>query len=145
MKRHLITSFVYLLLGAAAGVFYREFTKWNNYTGVTALGKMHPHLIALGCLLFLALYFGLKDETILKNKKYQAFYILFNIGLPGTVLMMLVRGITEVKAVALSKGGDLAISGIAGLFHVTLAAGLVCLFLALFDLEKAKKAQKVEK
>ena len=35
------------------GVFYREFTKLNGYTGVTALGKVHTHLFLLGMVMFL--------------------------------------------------------------------------------------------
>jgi nitric oxide reductase large subunit len=142
MKRNLITAFVYLLLGAAFGVFYREFTKWNGYTGVTALAATHPHLIALGMLVFLALYFGLKDDPILQNKKFKIFYIVYNIGLPGMVMMMLVRGILQVKGISVSTGIDGMIQGIAGVFHIMVGASLVLLFLALFDREKAKKLQK---
>ena len=42
----------------AGGVFYREFTKYNGFTGMTALGKVHTHLFLLGMLVFLvvALY-----------------------------------------------------------------------------------------
>ena len=58
--------------------------------------------------------------------------------------MMLIRGILQVKAVSLSTGIDGMIQGVAGLFHITLAAGIVFLFLALFErqksLEKANKA-----
>lgn len=144
MKRNLVTSFVYLLGGLSFGVFYREFTKWNGFVGKTTLAACHPHLIALGMLLFLALYFGLKDEPILKSWKFKTFFIVYNIGLPGTVIMMLIRGILQVKAVSLSTGIDGMIQGVAGLFHITLAAGIVFLFLALFEgqksLEKANKA-----
>jgi len=142
MKRNLTTSFIYLILGLAFGVFYREFTKWNNFTGVTTLGAMHPHLIALGMLLFLSLYFGLKDDAVLHTTKFKLFYILYNIGLPGMVCMMLVRGILQVKGIVPNAGMNGMISGIAGAFHITLATGIIFLFLALFDREKAKKLQK---
>jgi len=36
----------------SGGVFYREFTKWNGFTGVT-LGKVHAHLFLLGMIVFL--------------------------------------------------------------------------------------------
>jgi hypothetical protein len=142
-KRNLITAFVYLIAGLCFGVFYREFTKWNGFSGITSLGFAHPHLIALGMLLFLGLYFGLKDSEVLKSWKYKTFYIVYNIGLPGTVIMMLVRGILQVKGISvaassLSAGMDGMISGIAGVFHITMATGLIFLFLALLEGEKKK-------
>jgi hypothetical protein len=136
MKKNLIVSFIYLIAGLGAGVFYREFTKWNNYTGVTSLGFAHPHLIALGMLLFLALYFGLKEDPIFKSWKYKTFFITYNIGLPGMVIMMTVRGILQVKTVALSAGIDGMLQGVAGLFHITMAVGIIFLFLALFERQK---------
>jgi hypothetical protein len=142
MKKNLVTSFVYLIAGLCFGVFYREFTKWNAFTGTTALAFCHPHLIALGMLLFLALYFGLKDEPILKSWKFKTFFIVYNIGLPGTVILMLVRGILQVEGTALSAGIDGMIQGVAGLFHITLAVGIVFLFLALF--ERQKSLQKAD-
>lgn len=140
MKRNLMTSFGYLIAGLCAGVFFREFTKWNNFGGTTALGFAHPHLIGLGMLLFLALYFGLKDDPVMAGWKYKTFFIVYNVGLPGTVLMMLVRGVLQVLGTSLSAGIDGMISGIAGVFHITMAAGLVFLFLALFDRQKAEKS-----
>jgi hypothetical protein len=142
-KRNLITAFVYLIAGLCFGVFYREFTKWNGFNGITALGFAHPHLIALGMLLFLGLYFGLKDVDVLKSWKYKTFYIVYNIGLPGTVILMLVRGILQVEGMSvangnLSSGIDGMISGVAGVFHITMATGLVFLFLALLEGEKKK-------
>lgn len=142
MKRNLVTSFIYLIAGLSFGVFYREFTKWNAFTLKTALAACHPHLIALGMLLFLALYFGLKDEPILKSRKFKTFFIVYNIGLPGTVIMMLVRGILQVKGTALSAGIDGMIQGVAGLFHISLAAGIIFLFLALFERQKSLQKAK---
>lgn len=137
MKRNLVAAFAYLLAGLSVGVFHREFTKWNSFSGKTVLAASHPHLIALGMLLFLALYFALKEETILKSWKYKTFFIVYNIGLPGTVVMMVVRGILQVKAITLPSGIDAMIQGIAGLFHITMAIGLIFLFLALFERQKS--------
>ena len=41
MKKYLNFAFAYAILAMAGGVFYREFTKWNAFTGATALGKVH--------------------------------------------------------------------------------------------------------
>ena len=35
MKKLYTTARIYLILGLTAGVFYREFTKFNNFTGTT--------------------------------------------------------------------------------------------------------------
>ena len=50
MKKYLNISLVYGIAAMVGGVFYREFTKWNGFTGVTALGKVHAHLFLLGML-----------------------------------------------------------------------------------------------
>ena len=50
MKKYLNISFIYAIAAMAGGVFYREFTKFSGYTGVTALSKVHPHLFLLGML-----------------------------------------------------------------------------------------------
>ena len=38
------TAFTYALLAMAGGVFYREFTKFNAFSGVTALGLSLIHI-----------------------------------------------------------------------------------------------------
>lgn len=53
MKKYLNLSLIYAVAAMVGGVFYREFTKFNEFTGVTALGKVHTHLFLLGMVLFL--------------------------------------------------------------------------------------------
>ena len=53
MKKYINLSLIYAISGLLAGLFYREFTKWNGFTGVTTLGKVHTHLFMLGMFLFL--------------------------------------------------------------------------------------------
>lgn len=53
MKKYLNISLIYAIAAMAGGVFYREFTKFNNYTEATALGKVHTHLFLLGMVIFL--------------------------------------------------------------------------------------------
>lgn len=139
MKKNLIISAVYLACGLAFGVFFREFTKWNDFSAFTVLGVGHAHLLVLGTLLFLVLTFGLRENPILKSWKYKTFLWVYDIGLAGTATMMLVRGVLEVKAATLTNGQNLMVSGIAGLFHIALATGLVFLFLSLFQMMKEEK------
>ena len=75
MKKLVNTSFIYLILSLISGVFYREFTKFNGYTGKTALGVMHTHFFILGVLIFLILALFVKDhEDRLNAKKLNRFY-----------------------------------------------------------------------
>ena len=50
MKKYLNISLGYAIAAMLGGVFYREFTKWNEFTGVTTLGKVHTHLFLLGMI-----------------------------------------------------------------------------------------------
>ena len=57
----------------AGGVFYREFTKFNGYTGVTALGKVHTHLFLLGMLVFLVVALFATHNDLKKIGAFRAF------------------------------------------------------------------------
>ncbi len=132
MKKYLITACVYMGLGLAFGVFFREFTKMNDFVGVTSLGKTHLHALVLGMMFFLVAALFESRFNIRKSKLEKWFYIIYNVGLGILLTMLLARGIWQVKGVALSDGANGAISGIAGLGHVILAAGLVLFFIILF-------------
>ena len=49
-KKYFNLALIYATAAMIGGVFYREFTKWNGFTGATALGKVHTHLFILGIL-----------------------------------------------------------------------------------------------
>ena len=101
MKKLINTALVYLIAGAAAGVFFREFTNFAQFTGQTTLGLMHPHLLVLGFAVFLiATLFALQDDFT-GDKLFKPFYIVYNVGLVVTVCMMLVRGVVEVTGAPL--------------------------------------------
>ena len=117
MKKLINTALVYLIAGAAAGVFFREFTNFAQFTGQTTLGLMHPHLLVL--------VFALQDDFT-GDKLFKPFYIVYNVGLVVTVCMMLVRGVVEVTGAPLAMP-DAAISGIAGIGHILIGVGLVLL------------------
>lgn len=126
MKRLINTALVYLIAGAAAGVFFREFTKFSQFDGTTVLGFMHPHLLVLGFAIFLiATLFALADDYT-HDKLFMPFYIVYNVGLIVTVCMMFVRGVAEVTGAPLVLP-DAALSGIAGLGHIMVGVGLVLL------------------
>lgn len=55
MKKYANSALVYAILAMVGGVFYREFTKFNGFTGTTSLGFVHTHYFALGMIGFLLL------------------------------------------------------------------------------------------
>ncbi len=131
MKKYLNLAMGYAIAAMAGGVFYREFTKWNHFSGITMLSKVHAHLFMLGMMVFLLVALFSRQMDLEKEKSFRRFFLIYNIGLPLTVLMMLVRGIIQVKETALSAGADAAISGIAGIGHILLSIGLLLLLVTL--------------
>ena len=122
MKKLLNTAFIYALAAMAGGVFYREFTKFNGFSGRTALGLVHTHLFLLGTMFFLLAALFSKELDWARGRNFRLFYGLYNTGLCVTA---------QVLALPLSRGMDAAISGVAGLGHICLGAGLVVFFLSL--------------
>ena len=55
MKRYMNTAILYAILAMVGGVFYREFTTFNGFTGKTALSVVHTHYFMLGMVFFLLL------------------------------------------------------------------------------------------
>lgn len=131
MKKFANLSIVYAVLALAGGVFYREFTKFNGFEGGTSLGFVHPHYLVLGALFFVVLMILEKNFQV--SRKLGRLLVPYQIGLNLSVVMMLVRGATQVLAVPLSAGADAAISGIAGLGHIILGVSLVMVLFKVRD------------
>lgn len=72
MKKLLNTAFIYALAAMAGGVFYREFTKFNGFSGRTALGLVHTHLFLLGTVFFLLAALFSKELDWAREKKLPA-------------------------------------------------------------------------
>lgn len=120
-------SFIYAIVAMCGGVFYREFTRMNDFVGTTSLAFVHLHLFVLGTVVFLILSLFEQQFSITKSKFFKPFFILYNVGLPLMVAMFCVRGIMQV----VGYDGGAMISGIAGLTHITLGTGIIFLFLTL--------------
>ena len=136
MKKYLNISFAYAIAAMAGGVFYREFTKFNGYTGVTALGKVHTHLFLLGMLAFLVVALYAAHNDLAKVKTFRAFLWTYNIGVPLTAVMLLVRGVFQVLGTPLSAAVNASVSGIAGIGHLLTGAGIILLLLSLKKIAK---------
>lgn len=140
MKTYVNTAFGYALAGMAGGVFYREFTKFNGFTGRTSLGLVHTHLFLLGMVFFLLAALLAKQTPLQQQKQAKAFSLFYNVGVSLTAVMLLVRGVCQVLGTPLSKGLDAAISGMAGVGHILLGTGVVLFFLALKKAVSAAEA-----
>lgn len=145
MRKIAKLSFFYSMLGMFLGVFYREFTKLNDYTGETVLSGLHTHVLVLGMFFFIIVLILEKLFELTKNKRFNGFFITYNIGLVLTVVMMAVHGYVEVLKLDISTMIDSSISGIAGLGHIIMAIAYVLFFLILLnrinDLYSSKSKQ----
>ena len=130
MKRYMNYSIIYTVLALVFGVFYREFTKFNGFSGSTSLSIIHTHYLMLGMFVFLVLVIFDKQFEVSKyiSKKLEIFY---NVGLNLTCALMLVRGVVEVMGVESSKALNASISGMAGIGHIILGISLVMFLLKL--------------
>ena len=130
MKRYMNTALLYAVFAMAGGVFYREFTKFNGFTGKTTLSVVHTHYFLLGMVFFLLLLL-LEKNFSFTGAKTGRVLAAYHIGLNLTAVMFVVRGLTQVLAPALSRGMDAAISGMAGIGHILLGVSLVLLLLQI--------------
>ncbi len=140
MKRLINTSIFYMFIALASGVFYREFTKFNDFTGVTSLSFTHVHAFMLGMFVFLILILFDKQFDITSNKKFNSFYYIYNIGLIGMITTLYVRGIVQVLEINTSSALNASISGVAGITHILLGIGVIqILFLLKNQILKNQK------
>lgn len=137
MKKYLNASIVYAVLALAGGVFFREFTKFFSFDGVTALGFIHPHYLLLGTCFFLGLV--VFDKLFNISERLGKILIAYQVGLNASVVMMIVRGILQVMGTPLSAGLDASISGIAGLGHIVLGVSLVAVLVKIRSVALASK------
>lgn len=130
MKRYINWALLYTIFAMVGGVFYREFTKFNGFTGKTTLTVVHTHYFVLGMAFFLLMLL-LEKNFSFTNPKTGRILALYHIGLNLTSVMFVVRGITQVLNTPLSSGMSAAISGIAGIGHILLGISQVFLLLQI--------------
>ena len=65
------------------------------------------------------------------QKRFHLFYLIYNIGVAITVIMLIWRGITQVQGAELSRALDASISGIAGIGHICTGIGIILYFTML--------------
>ena len=89
------------------------------------------HLFMLGTIVFLLVSLFAMQQKLQENKTFRAFMWVYNIGLPITVIMFAIRGITEVLNMNLSSSASAAISGMAGIGHILTGTGIILLLVSL--------------
>ena len=130
MKSLYRAAIFYLVMGLGAGLFYREFTRANEFPEgqFTQLGVAHTHLLALGFMMFLIFLVVEKAFVVSHNKKlFNSFFWFYNIGVVLTVGMLIWHGSLTV----LGEESTAMIAGIAGIGHILITIGLVLFVVAL--------------
>ncbi len=130
-KKYASLSLIYAITAMVFGVFYREFTKLNGFSGDTRLSVIHTHYFVLGMLFFLVLMLIEKSFGISSQKNLGRFVFAYNIGINITGAAFFARGLTQVLQSELSKGADASISGVAGIGHVIMGVSLILILLKI--------------
>lgn len=116
-------------LGLASGLFYREFTKRNGFTGDTQLAVAHTHLLVLGTMVFLILLPLVRVFELDADRRFRWFVRVWNVGLALTGIGLVGKGVLQVLGHPLATSP--AIAGGSGLGHMLLTVAFVFLFLVL--------------
>lgn len=131
MRKLFIAATVYMGAGLASGLFYREFTKLNDFPegGVTQLGGVHTHFLALGTLTLLIVLALEKTLSLSAGQPrvFTWFFWTYNAGLVVTAGMQLLHGSLTV----LGQESTRMIADIAGTGHALMGAGFVLLFVMI--------------
>lgn len=127
MKKLARTSMTYMIAGLVSGVFYREFSRLNDFSGKSQLNTLHTHILVLGMFFFLIVLLLENAFQLTEHKHFRLFYGIYNSGLGITLLLMLVHGIMTV----LGYKDSAMIAGIAGLGHIIITVGLGFFFSVL--------------
>lgn len=128
---------VYTVLGLAAGLFYREFTKANGFEDglMGQLGLAHTRILTLGMVVLLIVLALEKSFVLSSTKLFRWFFWIYNAGVVLTSSMLIWHGMLQVQDLPSSK----MISGIAGMGHMLVGAGFVLLLISLFSVIRREK------
>ena len=70
-KRYANLALIYAAAAMIFGVFYREFTRFCNFTGKTNLSVIHTHYFLLGMVFFLILMLAEKAFSFSEGWMYN--------------------------------------------------------------------------
>ncbi len=131
MKKMYWISLSYIVFGLVSGVLSHEIAYRTHFTGETSLSLVHPHAILLGGLVFLLLPLFMKAFAVEKQKSFQLFLWVYNIGLSMTLIFLAARGMSQLLTMPFPQFWDHMVGGLAGIGHIVLTVGLGFLFHAL--------------
>lgn len=82
LNKLFFTTATWATIGLLGGVFYREFTKFNDFTGPIHLSVLHAHALTLGAFFFL-IALGLENAFSISShvKKPARYFVVWNVGL----------------------------------------------------------------
>jgi len=129
IKRHFNAAIVYASLALACGVFYREFTKYMEFTGKTNLSFLHTHYFMLGMFFFLALALLERAFAFSAQKGIKGWVTVYHIGLNITTACLFLRGLAQATEMVLSPALNGSLSGVAGIGHILLGASILALLI----------------
>lgn len=119
-------------IGLTGGLYYREFTKLNefDFSRPTQLGVVHTHALTWGTIFMLVLLaLGVLMPALTRDTWMRWGVHALNVGLVLTVGMMVFKG--SVQILDKPWADSPALAGVSGLGHMTLTASLIMLFLAI--------------
>lgn len=138
MKKLTRTAFIYAIVAMISGVLYREGSKFLEVTEPTTWSFTHTHFFVLGMFFFLIVLLIEKNFCIMKDKKFNLFYYIYNAGLLIKGSMLWVRGAVDLTT-SVPIIYDKMISGISGVGHILLGVGIILFFVILKDKIKEEK------
>ncbi len=130
MRKLFIASLAYMIVGVGSGLFYREFTKANDFPegAFTQLSLAHTHLLTLGFIVLLVVLALEKSMRLTDSPRlFSWFFWLYNAGVVLTSATLIWHGSLTV----LGQESSAMISGLAGLGHILITAGMSVFFVAL--------------
>ena len=131
------TAFIYAIVAMLCGIIYREGSRFLELTEPNTWSFTHTHFFVLGMFFFLIVLILEKEFSLTKDKKFKAFYIIYNIGLIITGIMLWMRGIADITE-SFYNSYDKMISGISGIGHILLGIGIILFFIILNNKIKEK-------
>ncbi|WP_238985065.1 DUF2871 domain-containing protein [Bacillus kwashiorkori] len=118
-------AYFYAVFALLSGLFYRELTRIHDFSGKTQLGVAHTHLFVLGMFVMLFVYLFAYTMKIHEEKWFTSFFIIYNLGVLVSTVMMLTRGTLQVMDFSISNGIDKMIAGMSGIGHILLTIGFI--------------------
>ena len=131
IKKFFNAAIVYASLALAGGVFYREFTKYTEFTGKTNLAFLHTHYFMLGMFFFLALALLERSFAFSQQKGSKGWVTVYHVGLNITTACLFLRGLAQVGGDALSPALNGALSGVSGIGHILLGSSILALLILI--------------